>query len=167
MLGGKPGKSLPIIAQELFYSQLEKEYLHSKFGITVVDDPDVFSHIDKHTLVVAPCVPITCDISQHELPAAMIVNHPGCKDPHLVSERLPKAVEMFRHYNESEISPLKMRRTAQNQLEPLPNKAFMPNTNLWVKKGDTDELGPLNYVPPDEWQQVSKEGDIITFAPSE
>lgn len=159
------------MAQEPLYTQHEKNYMHSKFGIKVVDDPEVFAHIDRYTLVVAIAVPdgVLYDVSQHELPAAMIAMHPGtihpgsgCNDSKPASQRTPKVTEMFRQYNEAKIVPLQLRINEQDEPEFPPN-AFGAYSSLWVKKGDLEELGPADYVAtkfvaPNDWKEKSRNG---------
>jgi hypothetical protein len=98
--------SLPIVAQDPAYSELEKSFLRS-LSITVVDDPDAFSSINSGSLVfhIATYFDLAWWISTGSWPVAMICNDWGNPRPELCEHMPPSCRQrvyfMFQHYHQT------------------------------------------------------------------
>lgn len=193
---GEPGQPLPVIAQEYTYAPIEKDYLRTKLGITVVGDPDAFSLIDEHTLLVFCSVPhyFAYEVSRRKLPAAMVTDHPtfdGAVSNFPFSSTSLKPflgkIEVDHHYanplqypdsyfNSEMTTPVVEMFRHYNKVEihqldlkniDPPNHAFIHHQCLWVKKGESEELRPLGCIPPIGFRVIREDEDSIRYEPIE
>ena len=99
-------ESLPVLAQDPDYSELEKDFLRS-LDITVAEDPDAFSSINPGSLVfhIGTYFDLAWWISAGSWPAAMICNDWGNPRPELCNHMAPfcrqRVHYMFQHYHET------------------------------------------------------------------
>ncbi|CAG8981644.1 hypothetical protein HYALB_00013953 [Hymenoscyphus albidus] len=164
---GEPEDPLPIFAQELRYSTIEKEYLRKNLRVTVIDDPDAFALIDKHTMLIFCCLgpEFAYEVSKGPFPGAMITGHPtndGASDAlDFSSDIIIPAVEMFRHYNKREICLGHFGLPFGEY--PRRNEAFDDHQCLWIRKDDLEELRPTGLIPPVRYRIIRKDENGIEY----
>ncbi|CAG8953016.1 hypothetical protein HYFRA_00003208, partial [Hymenoscyphus fraxineus] len=164
---GEPEDPLPIFAQEIRYSTIEKEYLRKNLRVTVIDDPDAFALIDKHTMLIFCCLgpEFAYEVSKGPFPGAMITGHPtidGASDAlDCSSDIIIPAVEMFRHYNKREICLDDFGLPFSEY--PRRNEAFDDHQCLWTRKDDSEELRPTGLIPPVRYRIIRKDENGIEY----
>ncbi|CAG8976944.1 hypothetical protein HYALB_00008855 [Hymenoscyphus albidus] len=162
---GEPGNPLPISAQEIVYSNLEKDFLSTKLGITVLDDPDAISLINNGTLIFAAGAPYNLFywISQGKWPGAMITTNlnPARLARHFTPAICTEMSWMWGHYDGFFISNRVYIEEGGN-VTPVENArgmstfcAWAYHDFLWVNRYDY-----RNWAPMVELVQALHRGEL-------
>ncbi|CAG8951671.1 hypothetical protein HYFRA_00005471 [Hymenoscyphus fraxineus] len=161
---GEPGNPLPITAQEIVYSNLEKEYLATRLGITVVDDPDAFPLINNGTLIFAVGAPVNLFywISQGKWPGAMITTNSNLASlaRHFTPAMCTEMSRMWGHYDGFFISNRVYNKDgggvipAENARGMSTFCAWAHHDFLWVNR-----YGYRNWAPMVDLVQALHRGD--------
>ncbi|CAG8976945.1 hypothetical protein HYALB_00008856 [Hymenoscyphus albidus] len=140
------GNPLPLTAQEIDYSSLEREFLEGQ-NIKVVTDPDAFGLINDGTLVFFTDIHhgISYWISQGQLPAAMLASFPTQLSLGELTEQIQTEIwEFWERYDWHHIGgPSRRHRMRAPSSDAWGNMDF-----LWTRKLEASQVwwGPIMAV---------------------